>query len=277
MKKFKLASVFVLSILFTTFYSCDNEPLDSEFLSDSEEGIFNPDIIEEPGGDSTGDYWPLAVNNEWTYNYYVDDVAQEDYDMSIGSIEVYQGESVFRFNQYLPSATGTDGTQFDGFDIDTYVRKNGGDYIITVGDLSASYLDGAFELSQTGYSLIILKDYVTVGTSWTSNVQTVTSFVSNDEIFPDLPSITNNITNTLEVVEKDISVTVNGNTYADVIKVKYEQETYTAAAPDQTTNSLYYYYFAKDVGLIKAEGSISDNADNITSNVLQELDTFVLN
>ena len=40
MKKFKLASVFVLSILFTTFYSCDNEPIDSDFMG--EDGIINP-------------------------------------------------------------------------------------------------------------------------------------------------------------------------------------------------------------------------------------------
>ncbi|AUC81646.1 DUF6252 family protein [Lacinutrix sp. Bg11-31] len=32
MKKFKLASVFILSILFSTFYSCQNEPLDSAFV-----------------------------------------------------------------------------------------------------------------------------------------------------------------------------------------------------------------------------------------------------
>lgn len=34
MKKFKLASVFILSILFSTFYSCDNEPLDSGLIQD---------------------------------------------------------------------------------------------------------------------------------------------------------------------------------------------------------------------------------------------------
>ena len=277
MKLVRVASVLSLSLFTMFFLSCENEPLDADFLS--EDGSFIPDDSEntDPGGDSSGDYWPLAVDNSWTYNLYADDVAQDDYDMSIGSTDVYQGENVFRFNQYLPSATGTDGTEFGGLEIDTYVRKNGGDYIISVGDLSASYLDGAFELSQTGYSIIILKDYVNVGTTWTSNVQTVTSFTSNDETFPDLPSITNNISNTLEVVEKDISTTVNGTTYNDVIKVKYLQETFTAAAPEQTTNSLIYYYFAKDVGLVKAEGTISDNADNITSTTLQELDAYTLN
>ena len=76
--------------------------------------------------------------------------------MKIVSNVTYQGESVFKFDQYLPTATGSDGTQFDGIEIDSYSRKNGGDYYVIVGDLNASYLDGAFELSQTGYSLLIL-------------------------------------------------------------------------------------------------------------------------
>ena len=278
MKVFKKVSLLFLIVAFT-FSACENEPIDGDFTLTTNDP-FIPDNNNgggDPGGDSTGDYWPLAVNNEWNYKYFIDGAAQDDYAMNIVSNVTYQGESVFKFDQYLPTATGSDGTQFDGIEIDTYSRKNGGDYYVIVGDLNASYLDGAFELSQTGYSLLILKDYVATGTVWTQNAQTVTTFTSNDPTFPDLPTITNNLVNTIEIVAKGISVSVNGTTYNDVIKVKYNQETSTPAAPDQTTSSQFFYYFAKDVGLVKAEGTSSDNADNIVSTTLQELDTYTLN
>jgi len=37
MKYFKIASVFIFSILFTTIYSCNNEPLDSDLQENSEQ------------------------------------------------------------------------------------------------------------------------------------------------------------------------------------------------------------------------------------------------
>lgn len=280
MKAYKYTSILIFAVFSITFTACENEPIDSGFFS--EDGALIIDAGGDngtgtSGGNSTGDYWPLAVNNAWSYNHYIDGVAQENYTMDIISNEIYQGESSYKFGQYLPSVTGSDGTELGDFQIDNYVRKNGGDYIVTVADLNASYLDGLFNLTQTGYSLLILKDYVAVGTTWTQNAQTVTTFVSNDPLFPDLPSITNNISNSLEIVEKGISVSVNGTTYSDVIKVKLLQETVAPAAPDQTTSSLLYYYFAKDVGLVKTEGSSSDNADNVTLTTLQELYSYTLN
>ncbi len=285
MKTFKIASLFFLSFILLTLSSCQNEPLDGDFSFETDGEIDTPtgggssgdDGSGSPGGSSTGDYWPMAIDNSWNYEFVIDDVQQDDYAMTIDANVEYQSNSVFRFSEYLPTTTGTDGTEFEGLSITTYARKNGGDYIVTAGDLEADYLDGLFSLTQTGYSYIVLKDYLEVGGTWSSTAQVVTEYTSLDPTFPDLPSIVQNFEFDMEILEKGISLVVNGQTYNDVIKVKQVLNSSTPDFPDQIITSESNYYFALDVGLIKSVSNSLDVADNIQSTSTTELIDYTLN
>ena len=276
MKTTKLFFAFLLTISVVTFQSCDNEPIDSDLTSNDGNGNGNGDGIGDPGGESTGDYWPMAANNSWTYDYYVDGVAEEDYTMEIDQLTTYQGNQAYLYSQYIPDGTSTDGTEFGDVSVDIYTRKNGGDYIVTVGELNADFL-GIYQLSQTGYSFIILKDYFNVGDTWTSTAETITSFTSNDPNIPDIPEVSQDLVLNFEIVGKDLTVNVNGQDYSPVIKVRYNLDSQTPSDPSQTLEAETFYYFAKDVGIVKIEGTQNDVADNITSTTLQELNAYTIN
>ena len=276
MKKTNLVFALLLTFNLMVFQSCENEPVGSGLTSlndDGGSGGGNGDGIGDPGGDSTGDYWPMAESNNWTYSYYLDDVPQEDYSMTIDQLTTYQNNPVYLYSQFMPTATSTDGTEFGDFGIDFYTRKNGGDYIVTVGDLTADFL-GIYQLSQTGYSFIILKDYLNVGDTWSSTAEAITTFTSNDPNIPDIPAVSQNLSLDFEIVAKDLTVSVNGQDYSPVIKVRYGLDSVMPSDPSQSIQSETFYYFAKDVGIIKIEGTQLDAADNIASSTLQELNSY---
>ncbi|TYC18164.1 hypothetical protein ES677_01940 [Bizionia gelidisalsuginis] len=280
MKKLKLLSFLTLSVLLMTTLSCENEPLDPDYNFDIDGSVadgVNDDGSGPPGGESTGDYWPMAVNNVWNYDYTVDDEAQDDYVMEIDANVDYQGNSVFRYLQFMPSGTATDGTEFDGLDISTYSRKNGGDYIMTIGDLQADYLDGMFTLTQNGYSVIMLKDYLNAGATWTSSAQTVTSYTSQDPSLPTIPDVVINLDYDFEILEKGISLDLNGVTYNDVIKVGSTLSSFSPDFPAQVISAESEYFFALDIGLIKTVSYTNDEADGVETASIMEINNYTLN
>jgi len=280
MKKLKLLSFLTLSVLLMTTLSCENEPLDPDYNFDADGAVdfgANNDGSGPPGGESTGDYWPMAVNNVWNYDYVVDDVAQEDFVMEIDANVNYQGNSVFRYLQFMPNGTATDGTEFEGLDLSTYSRKNGGDYVMTVGDLQLDLGGGMLSLSQTGYSVIMLKDYLNAGATWTSSAQTVTSYTSQDPNIPTLPDVIMNLDYDFTILEKGISVEVNGVTYNDVIKVGSTLSSFSPEFPNQIITADSEYYFALDVGLVKSVTYTNDQADGVESTSVMEINDYTLN
>ena len=83
------------------------------------------------------------------------------------------------------------------------------------------------------------------------------------------------MTATFEILERDASVSVNGETYSPVIKVK-QFNTYTfPGVPDSTVETMMY--FAKDVGLIKSMTTSFDGDDNITAVSETLLASYMLN
>lgn len=66
MNKTKLLSIVVSLFVSISFISCDNEPIDSMIdLDDFTDVVIDDD---DDGGISTGDYWPAALNNQWTFS-----------------------------------------------------------------------------------------------------------------------------------------------------------------------------------------------------------------
>src|SRR5690606_24022961 len=95
------------------------------------------------------------------------------------------------------------------------------------------------------FEITFLKDNLEEGESWTETVEIVT----NVTFFGMTQSITSNATFNSLIEEKGISLTVNGVTYTDVIKVK---STATVVSEEGTEISESLNWYSKDVGLIKS-------------------------
>ncbi|MCP4054397.1 MAG: hypothetical protein GY739_15325 [Mesoflavibacter sp.] len=262
---------FLSLFILVTFFSCENEPLDFDLsaLDSTNSGSSgNLSNIGTPGGNSTGDYWPMSLNNKWEYNYYIDGFPQDDSIMEISALEDYLGLPSYRYDQFMGIANGTDGTMGQDLEVSIYSAKNGGDYHVSVDNLSIT-VEGIYDISQNGYSYIMLKDYEDVGATWTEEYQIITSTTVLMDGLQEIPDTVMNVTINNEILAKDISVEVNGTTYAPVIKVKANSTYQMAGVPNSSSENIYY--FAKDIGIIKSEGTIYDGDDNITTTSLTEL------
>lgn len=256
MKKIKLTGLLMLSFLTFSLTSCE---------SDSNDGNNNNEV-----GESTGDYWPLAVGNSWNYTVEMDSQSQDDSEITIIGNETINGVNAFKFNNLVMSNTATDGTMFDNLDVVTYSYKEGGDYHIGMDDLNAEY-QGMMQLSQDGYDYIVLKDYLEVGETWNTDFTVTTNIEYTDPNYPD-----QEIDQTMEldgiILERDSTVEVNGETYYPVIKVGIDM---LSDSMGQQVSYNYTYYFAENVGMIKMDGVITDGSTS--THMLQELETYSLN
>lgn len=274
----KKASLLLLIFFSLIALNCENEPLDAGV----EEAIItnNPTNPNDPtnpipgGGNSTGDYWPMAAGNKWIYSNTIDGVAQEDYTMEIAGLENYQGNPNYLYDQFFSATQGTDGTQLEDLSVPTYSRKDNGDYYISVAEFTAE-VSGLFEISQTGFGYIILKDYLPVGSTWSQDYSTTTTTTVLVQGSPAIPPTTLNNEVDIEIMEKDATVEVNGTSYDSVIKVRFLMSTTTPGFATASTID-YIYSFAKDVGIVKIEGTVNDVDSGIVTVILYELNSFEL-
>lgn len=225
---------------------------------------------------SSGDYWPMAINNSWTYSWQIDGVLQDQYLMEISALEDYQGLPSYVYNSFFGSIQGTDGTGLENVDLKYYTRKNNGDYHLLVGEMTAE-LSGLYQITQSAYDYIILKDYLDVGNTWDYNFDVITSYSPLDASIPELPDVALNYDMNFEILERDVSVTIEDETFSPVIKLGFKQTTSIVGFPSSNATVDYIYYFAKDVGIVKVEGSIYDADDNITTTVLQQIASYNIN
>ncbi|MBL7887025.1 MAG: hypothetical protein JNJ52_09770 [Flavobacterium sp.] len=258
MKKIKLFASVLFLISTFSLVSCDNEPIDSaidldNFTNDDGSGNGNGN------GTSTGDYWPTALNNQWVYKR--DGALQSP--SKIISINAINGNTYYTFDSFISQSIGG-GTASAA--PTTRVRKSSGDYYYKLDDFNFN-LGGGMTGVQTGCEFIILKDYLNVGQTWNGTYNQTTSYNN-----PLIPSITQTVTYEGTILEKDISITVNGETFPHVIKMELVQDyDYPASSglPDITVSN--DYWFAKDVGLVKAINTTSQGTSLI------EIDSYILN
>lgn len=194
-----------------------------------------PITVAAVGGATTGDYWPRAVGNQWIYN--VGGVAQDPFVMI--STDVVNGLNYFTFN--TPDQPNTAATR---------LRKLGSDYFIKTEQITHT---GQFTGTTTGNEVIILKDNLAVGGTWTDSFVQTTSYTGLQPIVLNI-----SVLNTIEA--KNVTAVVNGTTYTNVIKT-----TRVTTVGNDVYNGAYW--FAKDIGPIKIV-----NGTNI-----QELASYDLN
>ncbi|WP_268846791.1 hypothetical protein [Flavobacterium aestivum] len=216
---------FLLSLLATFFFTaCSNDSSDDAPVAEN----------------STGDYWPTTVDNNWVY-------AQngEETSMKIIGIDEINGAKYYKFNQMAAFGSSIAGQA------SVWIKKNKGDYYIKIGDINIDV--NGMKGKITGYEFILFKDYLEANQTWTGSYSTTTSYnIAN------FPSIVTNVNCTGKILEKNLTLTINGITYKDVIKFSLVQN--PSISGQATSEIVTNYWIAKNVGLIKIDnaGSISE-------------------
>lgn len=221
MNNFKKALFLTLFIATLSLLSCENEPTDME-----------------PAQNSTGDYWPTAVDNQWVLNQNGSDIT-----MKIISSENTNGGTYYKFNQMAGMNESLSA------DASVWLKKNKGDYYIKMDDITIDL--GEIKGVMTGYEFIILKDYLDVNETWSGTYSQTTTYNLEG-----VPAIKTTINYKGTILEKGNSLVVNGTTYTNVIKFRIHQE---VTMMDQPANSVDAdYWVSKNVGIIKMSSGGSD-------------------
>ncbi|MFA7446111.1 MAG: DUF6252 family protein [Flavobacteriaceae bacterium] len=213
----------------------------------------NPDPDPEPEP-SEGDYYPMAVGNTWNYDISTEEEIAE---IKINTTETINGTLYYKVNE-LPIGVSSDipDEEIQGLDLRAHLRKNGADYIQRFYAYIPEMMEELIpETEIEAFEVTFLKDNLEAGESWTETVDIVTHVT----FFGMTQTVTANATFNSLIQEKGASLTVNGVTYTDVIKVK---TTATIVSEEGTEASEATNWYAKDVGLIQSFTTDPEEGDS---------------
>ncbi len=237
MNKQKLASSIVLLFSLFLMVSCTNEPVDPALTAqlaaaNAANGGGSGGGTTAGGGTSSGDYFPAALNNQWVFTQ--NGVAQAP--MKMISIDNINGFTYYTFSPTSGSGATSSATATQR------LRKSSGDYFFKTDDSNIS--SGGISGVQTGFELLILKDYLPVGGTWTGSYNQTTTY--NNPAYPVISSTTNYTGTILEVGS---SVVVGSTTYSNVIKMSLHESVSMMGITSEVDTD---YWFAKNVGIVKS-------------------------
>lgn len=208
-------------------------------------------VVTVAGGStpSPNDYFPRTPNSHWTY--ILDGNASDSVRRYVSTSTISAlGNTYSLFMETAGSTVDTSGAY----------RRAGGDYYV-YGDVGTSY---GFDKPLMG-EMILLKDNVPAGTSWTTPAFSGT-----------VSGIPVSVRYKGTVLQKDVSIVVTGVTYPNTIVIKHQQELNTGGTGwvDFTPFLGYYItYYSRNIGLIKTE--VYDSAGTLkTSNDLKDYVVF---
>lgn len=192
---------------------------------------FKVTVTDPPA--SSFDYFPRTTGSNWSYELNLN--ANDSLLIKAGPDTKTFGANTYVVFYQTDDAVGS------GFDTSGYYRKAGGSYYQYV-DLAGYWgYDNVYRME-----FIILKDDVAANTSWQS---TPFPFVEGAR--------TGMARNNNKVIQKDVSVQVNGITYPNTIVVEERLEEQNAGGgwDDQTTLNGGYTrsYYARGIGLVQIE------------------------
>lgn len=189
----------------------------------------------------TNNTWlPLALNNQWNYNV-TDQTGTNAQNLIVSSTTQFQGATYFVLNSNVHYGTET-------IDSETYMRRDSNGKFTMVAILD----DESVGLVADPVISHPLKDGMSVGNTWNETVQ---------YNYTEPVQISFSSQYTYKYEEHFNTLVVNGVTFNDVCKIKT-----TVTNTGQPAQSTYTYY-AKNVGMIKAEGENlgSQSTSTITS------------
>lgn len=257
MNKQKIATSFILILSFFLVVSCTNEPVDptlSAQLAAANASSSNGGNGSGGGGILSGDYFPAALNNQWTYTQ--NGASQSPTKMI--SIDNINGFTYYTFSQSTGTSSNATGTATQR------LRKSNGDYFLKTEE--NTFTSNGITGTQTGFEVLLLKDYLPVGGTWTGSYTQTTTYNN-----PLLPSTTGTTNYTGTILEIGSSITVGSASYDSVIKIKIHQSTAISGLASTVDTD---YWFAKNVGLVK---SITYAADGTTPQYTTLLTSYILN
>lgn len=214
MTKIKLSALYIMLVVAISLTSCSSD-------DDSND-------TTQPVETSTGDYWPMALNNSWTMS-------------SMGETSIAKIVGIENFggiNYYEIS----DGTTVGDSPVKQWIAKNGATYYQKIGDLEFS--QEGISIKMKGYEMAVLKDNLPVGGTWSNQIKAEAEYFFMGETMKMYYTIDYRGT----ILEKGISATVNGKNYSNVIKMNLTQEVNIEGEIELVESD---YWYAEGVGPIK--------------------------
>lgn len=190
------------------------------------------------------DYWPMKVDNQWVFKK--DGVSQPA--MKITGTDIFGGVTYYAYSNLF--GTTLNGAGFSGT---IHSRKQGSGYYIR----QSATVAGPPSVTVDPIEFLILRDDLPVGGTWTETLTQVTHIGT----FPPQESEVQTLGT---ILEKGGSLTVNGQTYQNVIKASLVQ---TVDGVENTN----YYWFAAEVGPIKVINNMNG------TETTQELESYIVN
>lgn len=233
--------VFVLCLSIFSLASCSSEfePIDPAIQIPDD----SPDDNDNPGN-SNGDYWPMAINNQWVYQ--LDGQVQEP--MKISSTENIDSRTYYKYDNFIGVSNG--GSNFVGTSL---TRKTNGVYYVRV----SATIPGTPSITVSPLEIIVLKDYLEVNQQWSQNLSQTTTIEGETPIVSAVEI-------SGKILAKATTVTIGAITYNQVIHVEVIQTT-------QGVINRNEYWFAKDIGLIKYANVIDGSL-----NTVYEIESYIL-
>jgi hypothetical protein len=206
------------------------------------------DSNDNDNQNSTADYWPTSVDNNWVYTQ--NGVSNS---ITITGIEEVNGSKYYKFDQLQIFGRAVDYRQ------PFSIKKNKGDYYIKVGERNTTTDGVTYKI--TGYEFLFFKDYLNVNQTWTGTY----NYIQSDNAISYPLFARAEVTYTGEILEKGISLTVNGTVFKDVIKFRFTQIEDGIDDVWPTWDNSTDYWIAKNVGIIKFsyEGNSSEHKSHI--------------
>ena len=201
----------------------------------------------DSNGTSTGNYFPLAVNNSWKYL---------DVDQSIINETKIIGTTTINGTTYYEYTDDS-----ETITIQHWFAKKGAAYLIRSGDTTIN--ENGITAILKAYELPILKDDYAVNDSWTGSVSPKFTYTGNGTS----GTLPFKIDYTAVNFYKG-EVTLNGISYPNVIKTRFN---ISINANGQITTGSEEYWFAENIGLIKDIYTSTDLNKNF------EIDSYTLN
>lgn len=217
------------------------------FLSAFSLSSCSSDGESESNGTTTGDYFPIAVNNKWQFTNGSDATELK-----------LIGNSSFGGNSYY-ELTDTDSDT----NVKVWMNKRGASYY----QKSESYTEtqGSLSITLEGFEIKMFQDDLEVGKTWSGSAKSKVTYTGSGS-----GSTSLNVSYVGQITARDASVTLGGITYNNVIKMKL---TVTETINSQTATISGENWFAKDIGLIYDKTTTS--TDGVTKT--RYLTSYTLN
>ena len=175
----------------------------------------------ESNGTTNGDYFPTAVNNKWQYTN-----GSDATEINLVGTANFDGTTYYEF-------TDTDAQ----VSIQEWIGKKGATYFEKAATSTITQSGTTFTIQ--GYEIKMFRDDLAVGETWSGSAKPKITYSGG--------STTAYIEYEGQITARDISVTLGGITYNNVIKM---QLNITETVNGQVTTISGENWFAKDIGLI---------------------------